>query len=319
MLRTSFAGLLAALAVAVGLALPASSSAAVDLHGITLRVGGQTDGLKSLLGASGVLSGKQYKIQWATFSSGPPLMEALHANQIDLGGVGNTPPIFAAAVRPNFRIVAGLQQYSTQGIKIVSPQGSSLRTLAQLKGKRVAYTRGTISHSYLIQALSRVHLTFKDITPVDVQPNDALAAFRGGQVDAWVAVEPFFTFAGNTTQVIPSGTGYAAQGLNVIAASTQVLGDVRKRTAVRDYLVRLQRGLAWGIAHPKEWAKAFSSETGLPAALSAQIGDAARRVKLIPARANVVTSLQRLANVLAAAKVVKHVNVAAITSNQLAH
>jgi sulfonate transport system substrate-binding protein len=294
--------------------------AAINLHGITLNVGGQTDGLKSLLTASGTLKGKQYAIKWATFTSGPPILEALQAGRIDLGGIGNTPPIFAAATRANFRLVAAIPQRNNNGDDVIVKGGSSIKKLADLKGKRIAYTRGSSGHGFIIQALKRAHLTTKQVTLVDLTPGDSLAAFTSGRVDAWATWEPFISIAAGTAakaRVVPDGGGYAASGLGFVAASNKILSNVRTRTAVRDYLVRLQRGLKWGVAHRSAWATAFHDESGLPVATALQAINKTL-VDLKPVRGKLITTEQKLANALAAAKAVKKVNIRSIVSNQLA-
>jgi sulfonate transport system substrate-binding protein len=308
---------LPALAAVPAAARSADAHSAVSLKGITIRVGGQTDGLRALLVASGVLQGKQYALKWSTFTSGPPLLEALQAGRIDLGGVGNTPPVFAAATRANFRLVAAVQQRRRAGDELLVRSDSSIRSVKDLKGKRIAYTRGSSGHGFLVQALARAGLSTKQVTLVDLTPGDSLAAFSSGSVDAWATWEPFISIAGGSARVLPAGSGYAASGLAFVAARNGFLADVRSRTAVRDYLVRLRRGLAWGATHQAAWAKAFNQESGLPEA-TALTAIRKTLVDLVPATAGVVSSEQKLADALAKAGAVKRVRIAGITSNQIA-
>ena len=79
----------------------------VDLSKVTLTVGDQKGGSQALLEAAGEDGRTPYKISWKTFTSGPPLLEALNAGAIDLGGVGNTPPLFAAAGKSKLTVVSG--------------------------------------------------------------------------------------------------------------------------------------------------------------------------------------------------------------------
>src|SRR5207247_412495 len=74
--------------------------------GVVLKVGDQKAGSRALLAAAGLLDGTSYKIEWSQFTSGPPLLEAINAGAIDIGGVGDTPPIFAAAAGSKITIVA---------------------------------------------------------------------------------------------------------------------------------------------------------------------------------------------------------------------
>jgi sulfonate transport system substrate-binding protein len=312
--RAAVLAVLAAVLAAVAVA-PAN---AANLKGVTLTIGGQTDGLKSLLTTSGTLKGKQYAIKWSTFTSGPPILEALQAGRIDAGGVGNTPPIFAAATKANFRLVAAIPQRNSNGDDVIVKGDSDIKKLADLKGKRIAYTRGSSGHGFIIQALKRAGLTTKDVTLVDLTPGDSIAAFNSGSVDAWATWEPFISIAGGTgARSLPDGGNYQASGLGWVAASTKVLADVKRRTALRDYLVRLQRGLKWGVAHKQAWAEAFHSESGLPVATALQAINKTI-VDLKPASSKLVAQEQALANTLASAGAVKKVNIASIVSNQLA-
>jgi len=321
--RTAIVGALG-LAVAVTAApvqaatAPSASAAAISLKGVNLRVGGQTDGLRSLLVASGALKGKAYKLTWSTFTSGPPILEALQANRIDIGGVGNTPPIFAAATRPNFRLVAGIPQSgANSGDFVLVKKGSPATKIADLKGKKIAYTRGSSGHGFILQALKKAGLTTKDVTLVDLTPGDSLAAFNSGAVDGWATWEPFASIAGEAGRVLPAGSGYAAAGLNFFAASNSALADVKKRTAIRDYLVRLQRAIAWGTKNKLKWAQAFNAESGLPVDLALKSIKSANR-SVTPVTSKLIAQEQKLANVLAETGIVKKISIKSITSNQLA-
>jgi sulfonate transport system substrate-binding protein len=309
--------LIAAIAALATTALLAPSANAVSLKGVKLRVGGQTDGLRSLLVASGVLTGKAYSISWSTFTSGPPLLEALQAGKIDVGGVGNTPPLFAAATKPNFRIVAGIPQRNQNGDSLLVPKSSSVSSVAELKGKTIAYTRGSSGHGFLVQALKKAGLKPSDVQLKDLTPGDALAAFSSGKVDAWATWEPFTTIAAANAKVISSGKDFAASGLSFVTATTSALSDVKKRTAIRDYLVRLRKALKWGSTHQDAWAKAFNQESGLPVALAKQ-SIAKTLVDVVPAKGAIIAEEQKLADALAAAGALKKVDVRSIVSNQLA-
>ena len=303
---------------AVSDAPPATAhAAAISLKGVKLKIGGQTDGLRSLLVASGVLTGKAYSISWSTFTSGPPLLEALQAGKIDLGGVGNTPPLFAAATKANFRIVAGIPQRNNDGDSLIVPKSSSASSIADLKGKKIAYTRGSSGHGFLIQALKKAGLKTSDVELKDLTPGDSLAAFSSGAVDAWATWEPFVTIASANAKVVASGKGFAASGLSFVTATNKALGDVKKRTAIRDYLVRLRKALKWGVGHQDAWAKAFNQESGLPVDI-AKTSISKTLVDVVPAKGTIISGEQTLANALAAAGAIKRVDVRAITSNQLA-
>jgi len=306
------AAALALLALAV---VPATAGAAV-----TLRVGGQTDGLHSLLQASGALKGAPYSIKWSNFTSGPPIVEALQANKIDVGGVGNTPVIFGAASRSNFKLVATLQQRQHRGDYLIVPGGSNITRVAQLKGKKIGYTRGSSGHGFLLQVLARAGVKPSQVTLVDLTPADALAAFSSGQLDAWAIWEPYVSIAQSVVKGgakgIPLKADYAASGLNFEIASTAALGDSAKRAAIADYVKRLKRALDWGYAHQDAWTEAFRKETNLPEDISAT---AIRRttVNVIPVSKSIVAQEQTLADALFKAGAVKQVSISSLVQNLL--
>lgn len=131
-------------------------------------------------------------VKWVEFQFGPPMLEALGAGAIDLGSVGDTPPIFAQAGGSNLVYAAATP--SSQHAVLV-PAGSPIRTLADLKGKRVAFGKGSSAHNVAIKALALGGLTLKDIEPTYLAPADATAAFNGGKIDAWVVWDPYYAIA----------------------------------------------------------------------------------------------------------------------------
>jgi sulfonate transport system substrate-binding protein len=235
--------------------------------GVVLRVGDQKAGSRPLLAAAGLLDGTPYRIEWNEFSSGPPLLEAVNAGAIDVGGVGDTPPIFAAS--SGSRIVLVAASYAKpSGSAILVPRRSPITELAALKGKKVALAKGSSANAHLLNALKKVGLTFADITPAYLQPADALAAFTSGNVDAWAIWDPYTAIAQQTAdaRVLVDGTGGLLSGLAFQVAAPAALNDPAKADALRDYLSRLARARDWVRGHPDEWAAAWAKEANLPLA-----------------------------------------------------
>ena len=119
------------------------------LAGVTLKVGDQRGGSQSLLRAAGLLDDLPYRIEWTTFTSGPPLIEAARAGAIDLGGTGNTPAIFAAAARARVQIVSA-NRGNVVSDAVLVPAGSPLRSAADLRGRRIAVAKGSSAHGQLL-------------------------------------------------------------------------------------------------------------------------------------------------------------------------
>ncbi|MFI5804832.1 ABC transporter substrate-binding protein [Streptomyces sp. NPDC051561] len=248
-----------------GGASSADTSGGVDGSGsLTLNVGDQKGGSEAILRAAGELKGLKYKIKWSTFTSGPPLLEAVNAKAVDVGGVGNTPPVFAAGSNSKITVV-GASHGSSAGEAIVVPKDSPLKSPADLKGKAVAVAQGSSAHYQLIASLKKAGLGVDDVQLKLLQPADALAAFNRGKVDAWAIWDPYTAQVLRTpgTRVLTTGQGLT-NGLAFQVASPAALKDKEKSQAIGDYLTRLERAQAWVFKHPEEWAKVWSKETGLP-------------------------------------------------------
>jgi sulfonate transport system substrate-binding protein len=256
---------LALLLTACGGNSAAETSTGTDGKGsLTLNVGDQKGGSEAVLRAAGELKNLDYKIKWSTFTSGPPLLEAVNAKAVDIGGVGNTPPVFAAGANSKIKVVAAWHGTS-DGDAVLVPKGSKLTSPQQLKGKSIAVAQGSSAHFQLVASLRAAGLTLGDVKVKYLQPADALAAFTSGKVDAWAVWDPY------TSQVLQSDKGRVlttgkdvTNGLTFQVAAPGALQDKKKAAAVKDYLDRLRRAQTWVFSHQEEWAKVWSKDTGLP-------------------------------------------------------
>ena len=178
----------------------------------TLRIGWQKNGVIALAKSQGALEAllkdRGIEVKWSEFSSGPPLLEALGAGALDIGPTGDVPPLFAQAAGGNLRYV-GTYKGAAGGSAILVPKDSPLKTLADLKGKKVAFKRGSSAHNVTVKALRKAGLTLNDITSIDLAPPDAAAAFRSGSIDAWSIWDPYFAVAEKepTTRVLATAEG----------------------------------------------------------------------------------------------------------------
>ncbi|MFJ6737436.1 ABC transporter substrate-binding protein [Streptomyces sp. NPDC091279] len=231
---------------------------------LTLEVGDQKGGSEAILQAAGELKNLTYKIHWSTFTSGPPLLEAVNAKAVDIGGVGNTPPVFAAGAGSKIKVVAAWHGTSISDALLV-PNGSKLTTPRQLKGTSIAVAQGSSAHYQLVASLKAAGLSIKDVKVKYLQPADALAAFTSGKVDAWAVWDPYTSQVLQAKQgrVLTTGKG-VTNGLTFQVASPTALADQKKSAAIKDYLQRLRRATEWVYGHQEEWAKVWSKDTGLP-------------------------------------------------------
>lgn len=254
--------LLSALAVAVVVLSGCGTAASSDAE-VVLRVGDQKGGSQSLLTAAGLLDDFPHKIEWSTFTSGPPLLEAASAGAIDVGGVGNTPPIFAAAA--NARIAA---VYSAKGNvesdALLVPGDSPVKTVRDLKGRGIAVAKGSSAHGQILLTLAAEGLSTKDVTLNFLQPSDAYSAFTQKRVDAWAVWDPYTSQAllEAGARVLTDGRG-KSNGYTFQVAGRAALDDPGKEAAIKEFVRRISQAQRWADTHRDEWARVWAAETGL--------------------------------------------------------
>ena len=175
-----------------------------------IRIGYQKYGNLILLKARGGLDARLkplgLSVAWVEFPSGPPLLEALTAGALDFGQTGEAPPIFAQAAGSPLLYVAN-EPPAPRGEAILVPKDSPLRTLAELKGKKIALNKGSNVHYLLVRALEKAGVAYGDIHPVFLAPADARAAFEQGAVDAWAIWDPYYAAAQAATGARTLATG----------------------------------------------------------------------------------------------------------------
>jgi sulfonate transport system substrate-binding protein len=231
------------------------------LNNLSLRVADQSGLSRASLQLAHV-EGTPYRIEWSTFVAGPPLLEALSADALDIGGVGDTPPIFAQAAGAPIRIVAVIEN-SPQYEAILVAENSPLRSVKDLAGKKVAFAKGSGAHHLLMAALRHEGLAMSDITAAYLTPNDAQPAFTNGDVDAWAIWDPY---AANNlrhgARKLVDGQGYI-HGYGFQVSSAKSLADPAKVAMLAEYLRRAKQAQAWGNAHRDAWSLKYAELTKL--------------------------------------------------------
>ncbi len=187
-------------------ALAAASLAATGVPALAqsgsrvLRVGHQK-GWLSILKGRGTLEKRLaplgVKVTWTEFNAGPVQLEALNVGSIDFGDVGEAPPIFAQAAGAPL-VYAGATVPRPALEAVIVPRDSPIRNVADLKGKRVAYNKGSNVQYFLVKLLQKNGLKYSDVQSVFLAPADARAAFERGAVDAWIIWDPFLAAAQKT-------------------------------------------------------------------------------------------------------------------------
>lgn len=250
-------------AVSAALAAPvAPVSATAALRETTLRVGVYKGGDAYYFNEAGVAA-TPYRTALAEFSAGNLIVEAIAAGSIDLGGMSEIPPIFAAASAAPLKVIAVLRGDVNNQV-VLLPKDSAITDAAQFKGKRIGYARSTTSHYFLLRLLKERGLSFKDIEPVALAPQDALAAFQSGQLDAWVIYGLVVELARQQgARTLLTADGYLS-GNYVIGASAKAIADPVRHAAIGDYLQRLARVYDWINRNPEPWAAKSGKLAGVP-------------------------------------------------------
>ena len=230
-----------------------------------LRIGHQK-GLLSLLKGRGTLEKRLaplgVTVKWTEFTAGPVQLEALNVGSIDFGDVGEAPPIFAqAAGAPLAYVGATVPRPASEAVLV--PKGSAIKTVADLKGKKIALNKGSNVHYFLVKLLEKHGLTYTDVNPVFLPPSDARAAFEKGSVDAWVIWDPFLAAAEKALDatVLADATGVVGNRAYYFSS----LGYVDKNADVLKVVIEeLDKVDQWGAANRSALAAELSQLFGIP-------------------------------------------------------
>jgi sulfonate transport system substrate-binding protein len=239
-------------ALAAVLALPVAAQE-------TLRIGYQKSStLITVLKSQGTLERELAKqgidVSWHEFPSGLPLLESLNIGNVDLSAdVADTVPVFAQAAGARLTYFAQ-EAPSPSAQAIVVHTDSAIKTLADLKGKKVAVTKAAGSHYLLIAALNKAGLKFSDIQPAYLTPADGRAAFENGKVDAWVTWEPFLSGVQRQlpTRTLADGKGLAQYQRYYLTSNTYAASHPKVLSVVFN---ELQKTGQWLKANPLEAAE----------------------------------------------------------------
>ncbi|AQZ63538.1 Alkanesulfonates-binding protein [[Actinomadura] parvosata subsp. kistnae] len=257
----------AAAALAADAPLPATVP-----KGTKLIVGDPTT--KVALQLSGEIDTFSFDIEWANISGGPQTSEAFRADALDVGAVAEIPPIHATWTGLPVKIVASKfrkdpLQHPTYELGIAP--GVTVKTLADLRGKKIAYSPGQAQGALVLKVLHQAGLTKNDVTLVelpstgDVYPN----ALASRQVD--VAPIGGVNIRRYTAKFGKDGATTIRHGLrddpSHLYVRTKTLQDPAKAAAIREYVAAWARASRWVYEHPEEWISGYYvKDQGLSAA-----------------------------------------------------
>jgi len=293
-----------AIALSIAALVGGSALAAGEPRQDTLRIGYQKSAsLLTLQKAQGTLEKRlaplNVEVRWVEFPAGPQLLEGLNVGSIDVGHVGEAPPIFAQAAGANF-VYIGNDPAAPEAEAIVVPEDSPLKTVADLKGKKVALNKGSNVHYLLVRALEKAGLKYSDIQPVFLAPADGRAAFEKGAIDAWVVWDPFLSAAQrqSNVRILADGTGIASYQRYYLAATkfAQARPDV-----LRVIYNELEQAGKWVKQNPKDAAALLAPVWGIDTATVEQ-ANSRRSYAVRPAVAGGLSEQQKIADAFFAEK-----------------
>jgi sulfonate transport system substrate-binding protein len=200
-------------------------------------------------------------VKWIEFPAGPQLLEALAVGSLEFGLTGDTPPVFAQAAGKDLRYVGAEPPKPLSSAILVKPD-APLKTLADLKGRKVALQKGSSAHYLLVRAVDRAGLQWSDIQPTYLAPSDARAAFERGSVDAWAIWDPYYAAVELDLKPRVLANGRDLSSNNSFYLASRALTEQHPQ-AVLALLAELGRADAWVQAHRKEAAQLISDFSGL--------------------------------------------------------
>jgi sulfonate transport system substrate-binding protein len=250
--------------VAAAVVLP-SFAALAQAPARQLRIGNQKGPLSVLKGRGTLekrLAPLGVTVKWTEFTAGPVQLEALNVGSIDFGDVGEAPPIFAqAAGAPLAYVAATVPRPRAEAV--IVPKGSAIKTVADLKGKKIALNKGSNVHYFIVKLAEKHGLPYTDLNLVYLPPADARAAFEKGSVDAWVIWDPFLAAAEKSLEArvladatgVVGNRGYYFSSLDYVAKNADVLAIAVEEINKID---------VWGAANKGDYAAELATLWGLP-------------------------------------------------------
>ncbi len=271
--------------------------------GTTLRIGDQLDYLKVVLAVSGQDQDLPYALEFASFVGGPPMLQAFQGDKVDAGFVASTPLIFAQAAGQDIKAVAGWAPERGLG-GLLSADGS-IRDWKDVKGKRIAYQRGTSAEAAVLGGLDSAGLTLDDITTVDVPITQINATLAGGSADAGLSTEPLISLylQDHPDATLAIDADAITDRASFLIASGTTLDDDAKTAALADFTTRLVKAFAYLNDHRDQLADAvFVKQYGLTRERAQELVESGNgATEFLPLPGDIAGPQQKLADLFTAA------------------
>lgn len=197
----------------------------------------------------------------ASFAAGPPINEAFAAGLQDFGFLGDTPAIIGKSAGLETSLI-GKSSVGPKSLAVVVPEGSPLKSPAELRGKKVAVTKGSYAHHLLALVLGQGGLTFNDVELINLPNGDIPAALVAGSIDAGAVWEPVITKfeQQKAIRVLADGTGIKTGVLTIVASAEFIK---KKPEQVKAVLRAYQRGADYIRTNPGQAAGEVATDVSL--------------------------------------------------------
>jgi sulfonate transport system substrate-binding protein len=234
------------------------------------------------------------RIQWIEFPAGPQMLEALNIGALDVGSTGDIPPIFAQAAGADLLYI-GAEPAKPRAEAILVAKDSPIHDVSSLKGRKVAFQKGSSSHNLLLRALRKAGLSMRDIQPLFLTPADARAAFEQGSVDAWVIWDPFYSLMEleGRARLLADGQGLGLSGPFYLATRRYTEDNP---AFIRELLDQLSQAEALTRSRRAESIALLAGFMGLPPEVIARSFEHRPPSPILPVSADIVAAQQRTAD-----------------------
>ncbi|EIK71600.1 alkanesulfonate ABC transporter, periplasmic substrate-binding protein [Pseudomonas synxantha BG33R] len=263
----------------------------------TLRIGYQKGSIALVLAKEHGLLEKRFpqtEVKWIEFPAGPQMLEALNVGALDVGATGDIPPLFAQAAGADL-VYIGAEPPKPSAETLLVRNDSPVHSVADLKGKKVAFQKGSSSHNLILRALNKAGLSYTDIQPVYLPPADARAAFEQGSVDAWAIWEPYSSLAlsQSPSHVLVDGEGLGLSGPVYTARREYARAN---GGFIQDLLGELTQAEALTRSQREDSLKVLTAFMGLPSTVIARYMDNRPPSPVLPIDDSIIGAQQATAD-----------------------
>ncbi|MDR2923215.1 MAG: aliphatic sulfonate ABC transporter substrate-binding protein [Treponema sp.] len=208
-------------------------------------------------------------VKWDSFAAGPPLNEAFAAGEEDIGLVGDVPLLIAKASGQK-TLAFAKDSYGEKTVALTVRTDSAITDLSQLKGKKVAFVKGSYGHHFLGLLLKKAGLIFGDIEQINLPNADIGNTVGSGQADAGIIWEPGLTsnLKNGTVKILIDGTGIKSNSVYFFTTESFTKDNPE---ILKAYLRALEKANKFIADDPQKTAELLQSEINLPVETLAEL------------------------------------------------